>query len=105
MTTEGISLRLKTFNAESGDINQVVQFFAEIIFFEDDDSGIYLDLQVGLTVQEYASPEFLAIQNGGVIKKPFESKIRIYKENDRIVFIRNAPNGRSHTGNKVNTIL
>lgn len=105
MTPEGISLRLKMFNAESGDIKQVIQSFAEMIFFEDDNNNIYLNPRLGLTVQEYASPEFLAIQDGGVTRSGFESKIRIYREGDHIILIRNVPNGRSHTGNKVNAIL
>lgn len=105
VTQEGISLRLKMANAEGGDITRVIRSCKEVIFFEDGNNHIFLEPRIGLTVQEYVSPEFLAVQDGGKAKDSFESKVRIYRKGGQVIFIRNVPNGLSHTGHTVNTIL
>lgn len=105
LSPEGISLRLKMANAESGDINQVMRSFKEITFFEDDQSGISLAPKVGLTVQEFVSPEFLELQNGDSAHSTYQSRIRIYKQGGRIIQIRNVPNGLQHTGHEVNAVF
>lgn len=105
LTPEGISLRLKMASAASGDINQVIRSCKEVTFFEDENNNISFEPRIGLTVQEYVSPEFLGLQNSDRTREPFESKIRIYKQDNRVILIRNVPNGLHHTGHTVNAIL
>lgn len=104
MTPEGASLRLKRYNMKTGDITKVIQPFMERIVFEDDQSKVFFEPNIGLTVEEYLSPEFLALQKGDEVPDVFESKVRIYNDSGDFI-VKNVLNGLTHTGNKVNTLL
>lgn len=106
VTPENISLRLKLSNRSTGVILKVIQPFMERIVFEDDIGTILSEPALGLTPQEYSSPEFISLQNKRNVDKEFISKIRQYRdENGRVVLIKNAPGGYVHTGSKINHIF
>lgn len=105
LTPENISLRIKLANVVTRSIHEVIRSCKEVTTFEDDKNNIFLDPAIGLTVQEYVSPKFLEIQNGDRVQEPFESSIRIYKQDSRITHVQNVPGGLVHTGHKVNKIL
>lgn len=105
VTPENISLRLKLSNMGLGNINEVIQPFMEKIVFEDDDNNISFEPEVGLTPQEYSSPEFIAMQSRGRSEGEFHSRIRTYIDaSGRTVFIKNVPDGYVHTGSKINIL-
>ena len=107
MTDEGASLRLKMFNVEkTGDIRRVVQPFMERIVFEDSRQGIYDEPRVGLTVMEYLSKEFSALQySSGIVRAPFVSRVKVYNTNNGRVVKPPQDIFHIHTGNEVNSIV
>jgi len=104
VTPENFSIRLKTSNVQTNNIRKVIQPFMEKIFFEDKNNVVYFEPQIGFTVQEYTSKEFLLLQEMGAVKTPFQSNIRQYKLPTGL-HIQNAPNGLEHTGSRVNSII
>jgi hypothetical protein len=106
VTPENISLRLKLSNRVSGDMSKVIQPFMEKIVFEDDANVIFTDPVIGLTPQEYSSPEFMALQDRDGVDHEFVSEIKQYKdESGKILLIKKAQGGCEHTGSKINIVL
>jgi hypothetical protein len=104
VTPENFSIRLKTSNIQTNNIRKVIQPFMEKIFFEDASNVVYFEPQIGFTVQEYTSKEFLSLQEMDTVETPFQSDIRQYKLPTGL-HIQNAPNGLEHTGSRVNSII
>ena len=104
LTSEGISLRLKMTNKDTGDINKVIQPFFEKMFFEDATNNISLQPYIGCTGQEFASRGFLALQDTDKVTEPFESQIRSYTKDGRPFLIKNVTGGLAHTSSTINFI-
>jgi len=106
VTKSGVSLRMKRANLEKRGLKDVTQPFMEKIFFSiPEDQTLSEKPVVGGIVEEYLSPEFLELQKQDEVTAPFESKIRKYMKDGKIVAIKNVDNGLDHFGHEVNNIV
>ena len=106
MTKSGVSLRMKRVNLEKRGLKDVAQPFMEKVLFSMPESGTFSEKPIVQSiVEEYLSPEFLELQKQVEVTSPFESKIRKYMKDGKIIAVKNVENGLDHFGHEVNNIV
>lgn len=109
ITPRNISLRIKRANINRG-LAAVIQPFFEKVLFEKSDGGYMVSTpELGYTVIEYSSHQFLDLQRKEthIPKEDFHSPLRMYHENDQIVAVRTIKEGETleHRGDRINAIF
>lgn len=107
MTSHNISLRIKRANIKKGLAAVIQPFFEKVLFEKPNGSYMVSTPELGYTVIEYSSPQFLDLQSREIPKEDFHSPLRMYYENDQIVAVRTKKEGETlkHAGDRINKIF
>jgi len=104
VTKSGVSLRILQYYLATEGLKGVVQPFMEKAFYTDDDKNVTDDPEIGKTVVEYTSDEFLAKQKQDTVQGEFQSKVKRYNINGQSFYL-NPVDGHMHISHPINRII